>query len=122
MAEQRKFRLSEDVHPMVREGVYQFKVGFDMEQDGVLVKMNYRDCPVITVKEGDVVATTNAWAAQTLEAQVLPNRTFRNGENRGEDNTMLWAEVDVSIEHDHDLDPILDGAIAALTAEKEATQ
>ena len=74
----------------------------------------YRETIPVWVNEGDVVATTNAWAAQMLEAQVLPNKTFRNGENRGEDNTKLWIEVDVSTEHQHDLDPIIDGAIAAL--------
>lgn len=101
----RKFQLTEHAVPLVQKGEFQFQVGYEKAgPDGTLVHVNYRKCPVLKIREGDVVSTTNAWAAQLIEAMVVPNRTLRNGKSRAADRTKLFVEVGVTTKHQHDLD------------------
>lgn len=100
-----KFRLTEDAVPLVEKGEYRFQVGFERpDPSGGRHLVNWRKCPIITMNEGDVVSTTNDWAAQVIEAMVVPNRTLRNGKARAADNTKIFVAVDDATPHQHDLD------------------
>lgn len=102
---QRKFKLTEETIPQVQQGQLSFQVGFERDKgDGTRTMIHYSHCPVITIREGDVVATTNDWAAQMIEAMVIPNRVKRPGVPDVADGTKMFLEVDVATTHQHDLD------------------
>ncbi len=113
MAKLRKFLVTEAAVPFVQNGIYVFQVGFGYEVAGQVVRCNYRRCPYIKVQEGDVLATTNAWAAQLLEAMLAPNKTERAGKRRAVGKINIFSEVTASTEHQHDLDAIFAPAIEA---------
>lgn len=110
MADLRKFRLTEWALPFEREGLFGFKLRFEKPHPngvGIILKST-ASCPLLQMHEGEVVATTNGFAGECLAKMVVPNKTFRNGENRAPDGMMMFEEVDPSTEHHLDLDPIFD--------------
>ena len=100
----KRFRLSA-VGKQMRTEAFRFRVGF---RDGSRY-CSQKKCPVITVSDTDVLATTDIWAQENLAVMRAAGRSRRNGKTHPvgqiwEDVTDATEEGDVT----QDLDTVFD--------------